>query len=61
MSERKHSEEQPTNKVCDFPPDSRSEELQILAKDPAYICGDCGRSAANHENLCKPQRLFSAW
>jgi len=61
MSKQKHSEEQHTIKVCDFPPKPKSEELQLLVKDSAYICGDCGRSAASHENLCRPQRLVSTW
>lgn len=61
MSKRKHSEEQLANKVCDFPPDSKSEELLLLVKDPAYVCGDCGRSAARHEHLCRPEKLSSTW
>jgi hypothetical protein len=64
MSKRKHSEEKfsnETNKVCEFPPDSKSEELRLLVKDPAYVCADCGRSAASHENLCRPDKLFSTW
>jgi hypothetical protein len=61
MSERKHPEEKIKSKICEFPSESKSEELQLLVKDPAYICGNCGRSAASSENLCQPQKLFSAW
>ena len=61
MSERKHSEQESTNKVCDFPPDSKSKELKLLTKDPEYVCRDCGRSATSHESLCRPERMFSTW
>ena len=61
MSERQNSEKEFADKVCNFPADSMSDELQVLTKDPAYICGDCGRSAAKQENLCKPERMFSSW
>ena len=61
MSDKKQSEEQSTRKICDFPPDSDSEELKILGNNPSYVCMDCGRSAASRENLCRPERMFSAW
>ena len=61
MTEREQSEDQPTTKICDFPPDSDSEKLKILANDPAYVCTDCGRSAASGENLCRPEPMFNAW
>jgi hypothetical protein len=61
MSERKDSQDKFTGKVCEFPPDSKARELQIITENPAYVCGNCGRSAASHENLCRPERLFSSW
>jgi len=61
MSENKNSEDQFTRKVCDIPSDSDSEELRILSNNPSYVCMDCGRSAARSENLCKPEKMFSAW
>jgi len=60
MSKRKRSKAQP-RKVCKFPPDSDSEQLKILAYDPAYFCRDCGRTAASDENLCKSEPMFNAW
>jgi hypothetical protein len=61
MSEKKQSEDQSTKKICEFPPDSDSEELRILANNPAYVCMGCGRSAASGENLCQPERMYSSW
>ena len=64
MPKRKHSKEQKEqheNKVCNFSPDSKSEELKLLIQNPAYVCGDCGRSAASQESLCRPERMFSSW
>jgi hypothetical protein len=63
MSKRIDSEENFTDdiKVCDFPPDSKSKELKLLTKDPAYICGDCGRSATSQDSLCKPEKMYSTW
>jgi hypothetical protein len=61
MSERDRSEDQPTTKVCEFPPNSKSKEFQALVMEPEYVCADCGRSAANQENVCRPQRIVSAW
>ena len=61
MSEKKQSEDQTTSKICDFPTDSASEELKILADNPEYLCVKCERSAASSENLCQPVRNFSAW
>jgi hypothetical protein len=61
MSERRRTEEEPVTRVCDFPPDSKSEELKILSKDARYFCRDCGRSAATYENLCRAEPLYNAW
>jgi hypothetical protein len=41
-SKQKYSEEQITNRVCDFPPDSNSEDLQLLVKDPVYVAEIAG-------------------
>jgi len=60
MSEEKQSEDQFARKICEFPPDSDSEEMKILASNPQYQCMDCGRSAESSENLCKPE-MFPAW
>ena len=57
MSEREQWEDQPTSKVCDFPAESDSEELKILANNPKYACMDCGEFAASSENLCRPKKL----
>jgi hypothetical protein len=61
MSEEKQSECQPTRKICDFTPNSESEELKILVNNPAYVCMECGRSAHKGENLCQPERMYSSW
>ncbi len=34
-------------------------EYQALVRDAKFICLQCGRAAANKENLCKPQTLRS--
>ena len=61
MSEKVQSEDQSTRKICDFSPDSDSKELKILANNPSHVCMACGRSAANSEHLCKPEKMASAW
>jgi len=61
MSKTKDSESKPSSKVCEFPPDSKSEELKILVNNPSYVCMECGKTAASHENLCQPDRMFSSW
>ena len=61
MSERKQSEDQSTRKICDSTTDFDSEELKTLTNNPAYVCTECGRSAARQENLCRPEKMFSAW
>jgi len=33
------------------------DKLRPLVKDAQFICADCGRTAANEENLCNPQPL----
>jgi hypothetical protein len=61
MSEKKASEKRPASKVCEFPQDSKSEELKIMVNAPRYVCMACGKSAAKDENLCRPERMFSSW
>lgn len=61
MSERKQSEDQSARKVCEFSPDSDSEELKIIANNSEYLCAKCECFAASSENLCQPVRNFSAW
>jgi hypothetical protein len=33
------------------------EEYKLLIKDAKFFCLNCGRSAANEKNLCKPEKL----
>jgi len=32
-------------------------ELKKIAKDAAFICKNCGRSAKDKKNLCNPVKL----
>jgi hypothetical protein len=61
MPEKKQSDDQSIKKVCDFPPDSESKELKVVANNPLYECMKCGRSAISLENLCRPAGIASAW
>ena len=61
MYEREQSEDETMRRLCEFPPDSDSEELKVLANNPSYVCMDCGRSAASQDNLCRPEKMFSAY
>jgi len=61
MSKRKQSKRQSTTKICEFPPDTESQELKVLVNNPSYVCMECGKSAASGENLCRPERMFSSW
>lgn len=36
---------------------SNTEEYKELIKNPKFFCMNCGRSAANEKNLCKPIKL----
>lgn len=36
---------------------SKPQAYKALVKDPKYVCGICGRAAANKSNLCKPVKL----
>ena len=33
------------------------DEYKKLIRDAKYVCKDCGRSAANPENLCFPEKI----
>ena len=35
----------------------RFEEIKALAKEPKFICFNCGRVADKEENLCNPMPL----
>jgi hypothetical protein len=61
MYRKQNSETKHESKICEFPPDSKSEELRTLVNDPRYVCMECGKTAASHENLCRPDRMFSSW
>lgn len=47
------------SKICEFTPEWDSKKLKALSKRPAYVCAECGHSAAKRENLCQPER--SIW
>ena len=36
---------------------SNAEDYKELIKNPKFFCENCGRSAANEKNLCKPVTL----
>ncbi len=57
MSRKKSAASQFAKKICEFPPESESKELKILVNNPKYVCMDCGKSAAQGDNLCKPERM----
>lgn len=33
------------------------EDYKKLVRNPGYVCKNCGRTAANEENLCAPEKL----
>jgi len=37
--------------------ESNPEEYKTLIKAPQFFCQNCGRSAADSKNLCKPVKL----
>ncbi len=61
MIKQKHPEGKPIKKVCECPTKPNSKKLNLLVKNPTYICGNCGRYTATQESLCWPERLFSTW
>ncbi len=36
---------------------SNPEDFKKLIRNPQFVCGNCGRAAANSKNLCKPEKL----
>ncbi len=43
--------------LCLLASKERFEEIKQLAKDPHFICFNCGRVADKPENLCNPMPL----
>jgi hypothetical protein len=37
--------------------ESNLEEYKNLVRNPKYVCANCGRTAAEETNLCKPEKL----
>ncbi len=37
--------------------ESNLDEYKTLVRNPKYVCGNCGRAAADAQNLCKPEKL----
>src|SRR5208283_3049111 len=37
--------------------ESNMKEYKELVRNPKYVCGNCGRAAADAGNLCKPEKL----
>ena len=42
---------------CVLAGDEKFEEIKQLARNPEYICFNCGRVADCRENLCNPMPL----
>jgi hypothetical protein len=61
MSERKRPSKRSAKKACEYSSESEASELNILSREPAYVCKACERAAARPEDLCQPERLFSSW
>ncbi len=43
--------------LCLLASEGRMEEIKTLAKEPAFICFNCGRVADQAGNLCNPMSL----
>jgi hypothetical protein len=37
--------------------ESNFDEYKKLVRSPKFVCGNCGRAAADGNNLCKPEKL----
>jgi len=60
MSEHTHHEGSHDDKLCAMtccPGRIVLDELRPLVRNPKHICSECGRVAAEAENLCSPQKL----
>ena len=42
---------------CVMASTERITEIQELAKNPHYICFNCGRVADSDQNLCNPMKM----
>lgn len=43
--------------LCVLASAGRMDEIQLLVKDPAFICFNCGRLAKSKKNLCNPMSI----
>ncbi|MDD2460081.1 MAG: hypothetical protein WC328_02850 [Kiritimatiellia bacterium] len=43
--------------LCLLASQAKFETIKTLAKDPKFICFNCGRVADKEENLCNPMPL----
>ena len=43
--------------LCVLASVGRLEEIRMLARNPAFICFNCGRLAKSMKNLCNPMPL----
>ncbi len=60
MGDRHHHDAPHDNKLCAMtccPGRIDIEELKPLVKNPKYICSQCGRTAAEADNVCSPESL----
>jgi hypothetical protein len=48
-------------KACEYTRESMLDELKVLHKEPSFVCKACERSSSRAEDLCQPERFFSAW
>ena len=42
---------------CAMAGEKKFEEMKPLARNPKYICYNCGRVADEHKNLCNPKPI----
>lgn len=43
--------------LCVLASNAKFEEIKELAKEPKFICFNCGRVAHSNKNLCNPMPL----
>ena len=41
--------------------ESNLDEYKTLVRNPKYVCGNCGRAAADAQNLCKPEEIIGSY